>query len=117
MSDKNHLATTMDEETRTIICSLVDQIEQKRLYRGKGGEIMRAGVCHLIHAQATANIVFDSKSLQQMFTTLQENLRHPNMEIQEAAAKGFESYCNSYFNKTMPACADEEMFEWLKKEI
>lgn len=30
--------------------ALVGRIEAERLYRGKGGEIMRSGVCHLIHS-------------------------------------------------------------------
>ena len=30
--------------------TLVSEIEKQRLYRGKGGEIMRSGVCHLIHS-------------------------------------------------------------------
>lgn len=30
--------------------TLVTEIEAQKLYRGKGGEIMRSGVCHLIHS-------------------------------------------------------------------
>jgi len=47
-----------------IICTLVDQIEKKRLYRGKGGDIMRGGVCHLIHALGTARVAFKPEDLQ-----------------------------------------------------
>ena len=64
------------------IKSLVSEIEKQRLYRGKGGEIMRAGVCHLIHSLSQARLQFDQPAeLQQFFVTLKENLRHPNQGI------------------------------------
>lgn len=78
---------------------------------------MRAGVCHLIHAQATAGIKFEAKELQQMYRTLQENLMHPVAEIQEAATKALESFCRAYFSKNKPASADEDTFKWMVKEI
>ena len=78
---------------------------------------MRAGVCHLIHAQATANVKFTQDDLKQMFRTLQENLKHPNVEIQEAATKALESYCRSYFSKNAQSCTDSDTFKWLIKEI
>lgn len=58
--------------------TLVSEIEKQRLYRGKGGEIMREGVCHLIHSLSQARIVFDEAELKQFFATLKENMRHPN---------------------------------------
>lgn len=56
----------------------MSEIEKQGLYRGKGGEIMRAGVCHLIHSLSQARIQFDQVELKQFFTTLKENMRHPN---------------------------------------
>lgn len=42
-------------QIRGIIC----RVEKERLAKGKGGEIMRGGVCHLIHALATAKVKLD----------------------------------------------------------
>jgi hypothetical protein len=64
VSSKDHLADVLKAEDCKLICSLVEKIEEKKLYRGKGGEIMRAGVCHLIHALSTARMKLDNKTLQ-----------------------------------------------------
>jgi hypothetical protein len=38
------------------IRSIIEKFEKEKLYRGKGGEIMRAGVCNLIHSISIAKI-------------------------------------------------------------
>ena len=83
ISSKNTIAECMPEGTQILnsIKTLVSEIEKQRLYRGKGGEIMRAGVCHLIHSLSQAKLDFDKAELQQFFVTLKENLRHPNQTI------------------------------------
>ncbi|PRP85721.1 tubulin folding cofactor D [Planoprotostelium fungivorum] len=45
-----------NEQTRFSIIELVPSVEKDRLYRGKGGEITRHGICQLIEAIATAKI-------------------------------------------------------------
>lgn len=81
ISTKDQLKEALDSTQGDVITSLVDQIEKKRLYRGKGGEIMRAGVCHLIHAMSTAKVPFNAEQLKLMFKTLHENIRHTAVEI------------------------------------
>ena len=58
LSAKDHLRATLkdDSEEMGIIRGIIKRIEKERLYKGKGGEIMRQGVCHLIHAISTAKI-------------------------------------------------------------
>jgi len=80
--------------------NLVAEIEQQRLYRGKGGEIMRNGVCHLIHSLSQAKVEFNEAELRQFFATLKENLRHANQLIQEEATNAFKSYCLTYFSSS-----------------
>jgi hypothetical protein len=46
----------LSEETLSNIAGLVPIIEKKRLYRGKGGEQMRAAVCRLIECISIAEI-------------------------------------------------------------
>jgi len=38
------------------ILGIVDYIEKKRLFRGKGGELMRVGICRLIESIGICNI-------------------------------------------------------------
>lgn len=49
-----------------------------RLYRGKGGEIMRGGVSHLIYSMSLAKIQFSESERYYLFKTLLENFKHPN---------------------------------------
>lgn len=60
ISAKNYLAECMplDSEIFARVKSLVSEIEEQKLYKGKGGEIIRAGVCHLIHSLSQARIAF-----------------------------------------------------------
>ncbi len=52
ISHKNYLETCLPVGSEILdkVKTLVAKIEEQRLYKGKGGEIMRAGVCHLIHS-------------------------------------------------------------------
>ncbi len=43
---------------RISVRDIIPNVEKSKLYRGKGGEIMRNGVCHLIKAMAIAKVEF-----------------------------------------------------------
>lgn len=43
--------------------TIIQRVEKERLYKGKGGEIMRGGVCHLIFSMSKAKIKLDGKLL------------------------------------------------------
>jgi len=64
VSTKNCLDECMPagESVRNDIISIIGKIEKARLDKGKGGEIMRTGICHLIHALSIANIQIDDKT-------------------------------------------------------
>jgi hypothetical protein len=48
--------TLLRKATMDAIAELVPAIEKERLYRGKGGEIMRAAVCRLIECISITRI-------------------------------------------------------------
>lgn len=52
LSSKDYLPECMPVGSDILaqVRTLVSEIERQGLYRGKGGEIMRSGVCHLIHS-------------------------------------------------------------------
>ena len=83
ISCKNQLSESLPagSEIREKVVTLIAEIERQRLYRGKGGEIMRGGVCHLINSLSQAKLEFTDAQLDQFFETLKENLKHPNQEI------------------------------------
>ena len=61
ISGKNTLGESMPagSEIRNRVKSLLAEIENAKLLKGKGGEIMRQGVCHLIHSLSQAKIEFE----------------------------------------------------------
>lgn len=64
------------------MASIVPAIEKARLYRGKGGEIMRAAVSRFIECISSSHLPLLEKTKRALLDTLNENLRHPNSQIQ-----------------------------------
>jgi len=64
------------------LSGVVPAIEKARLYRGKGGEIMRAAVSRFIECISISKVVLSEKTKRSLLDTLNENLRHPNSQIQ-----------------------------------
>ena len=54
----------------SVLKQIIVKVEKLRLYRGKGGEIMRGGVCHLIYSLSMAKVEFSSAERLQYFKTL-----------------------------------------------
>lgn len=86
---------------------IIERIEKERLYKGKGGEIVRTALCHLIYAMAVAKLQFSQTGIDQLLHTMQENFKHPNQEIQDEAAKALHRLCATYFANSAEACALE----------
>lgn len=106
-SSQNYLNEVLPEgsEMLTNVITIIQRVEKERLYKGKGGEIMRGGVCHLIHALATSKLKLDDSVLHQLVKTLIENFKHPNPEIQDEATKAFKTFCFAYLNDGSPSLA------------
>lgn len=64
------------------LSSVVPAIEKARLYRGKGGEIMRAAVSRFIQCLSLSKVSLNDKTKRSFLDTLNENLKHPNAQIQ-----------------------------------
>ena len=63
LSTKNYLPGVMPEgsKVRAAVRDIIPNVEKSKLYRGKGGEIMRNGVCHLIKAMSIAHLDFKTE--------------------------------------------------------
>jgi len=69
-------------EIRQHVTEIIRNVDKARLYRGKGGEVMRGGVCHLIRAMAISHVQISKEGdLIYLFEQLLENFKHPNPEI------------------------------------
>ena len=103
-SSTNHLESVLPEGSETLnnVIEIIEKVEKERLYKGKGGEIMRGGVCHLIHAISISRLKLGDAVLHSLVKPLVENLKHPNPEIQDEAAKAFKTYCAAYLDHGSP---------------
>ncbi|XVF18437.1 hypothetical protein REPUB_Repub11eG0021500 [Reevesia pubescens] len=82
------------------VSGIVPAIEKARLYRGKGGEIMRAAVSRFIESISFSRLPLSEKLKRSLIDTLNENLRHPNSQIQTAAVKALKHFVQAYLVAT-----------------
>nr|XP_009782677.1 PREDICTED: tubulin-folding cofactor D isoform X2 [Nicotiana sylvestris] len=78
------------------VAGVVPGIEKARLYRGKGGEIMRSAVSRFIECISLALVQLTDKIKRSLLDTLHENLRHPNSQIQGAAVAALKRFFPAY---------------------
>ena len=91
------LESSVSEQTMTKTLDLVNQIEKRRLYRGRGGEIMRVAVCRLVQCISLSGIPLDVKTQVQMLDAVDASIPHPNEEIQQCACSALEQLLKVYF--------------------
>lgn len=85
---------TLDKQKA--IAGIVPAIEKARLYRGKGGEIMRSSVSRLIECTSISHIPLSPKTRKILLDTLNDNLRHPNAQIQVCAIESLKQFVRTY---------------------
>ncbi|CAM8901801.1 unnamed protein product [Rhodiola kirilowii] len=104
---------TLPAEMQKRVAGLVPAIEKARLYRGKGGEIMRAAVSRFIECTSLAAIHLPDKIKRSLLDTLSENLRHPNSQIQKAAVDALKHFVASYLVTTDAGSASDIVLKYL----
>ncbi|XP_074350535.1 tubulin-folding cofactor D isoform X2 [Apium graveolens] len=90
----------LNTDKQKSIAGMVPAIEKARLYRGKGGEIMRSAVSRFIECISLSNISLPEKIMHSLLETLNENMRHPNSQIQNVAVEAFKHFVQAYLGKT-----------------
>ncbi|XP_057533756.1 tubulin-folding cofactor D isoform X1 [Amaranthus tricolor] len=95
---KRNYSLSSDKQKQ--VAGLVPAIEKARLYRGKGGEIMRAAVSRFIECSSIAHISLPNKIRLSLLDTLDENLRHPNSQIQITAVDALKHFVPAYLQAT-----------------
>lgn len=87
---------TFPADKQKSLSGVVPAIEKARLYRGKGGEIMRSAVSRFIECLALSEISLSEKTRKCLLDTLNENLKHPNAQIQCAAVDALKHFARVY---------------------
>lgn len=76
---------SMEEQKR--VAETVPNVERNRLYRGKGGEMMRGACCRIIRRVAQARVEMPSEQTRRkLASTVEECLSHPTQTIRSEAA-------------------------------
>ncbi|CAN1308050.1 Tubulin-folding cofactor D [Linum perenne] len=88
------LVTSVEKQKQ--LAGVVPAIEKARLYRGKGGEIMRSAVSRFIECISFSGVAIPERIRRSLLDTITENLRHPNTQIQNAAVKALEHFVRAY---------------------
>ncbi|XP_072985032.1 tubulin-folding cofactor D isoform X1 [Typha latifolia] len=92
----HQLGFIFPSDKQKALSGIVPAIEKARLYRGKGGEIMRSSVCRFIECMSLSEISLTEKTKRSLLDTLNENLKHPNAQIQCAAVDALKHFIPTY---------------------
>uniref|UniRef100_A0A7S3QWP0 Tubulin-specific chaperone D n=1 Tax=Dunaliella tertiolecta TaxID=3047 RepID=A0A7S3QWP0_DUNTE len=87
---------TLPDDLQAKVADLIPAIDKARLYRGKGGEVMREAVCKLVCACARVQLPLTAAQHTKFMEAVDENLRHPNGNIQKLAVAAVGEYASAY---------------------
>ena len=97
LSECDQLIGFLSKESMAELIGLVPSIEKKRLYRGRGGEIMRSAVCRLIECTAISRVHLETRDQVRLLDTVDSCIPHPSEAIQRSACSALEKLMASYF--------------------
>lgn len=83
------------------IIEVIAKIDKARLFRGKGGEIMRIAVNRLIEAISICeNIELKESHIQKYIDALDESIKNPLDIIQNSGVEAFQAFSERYGGRT-----------------
>jgi len=74
----------------------VNDIEKKRLYRGKGGEHMRNAVCRFIETVSLSKLELSFAIHKRYMDTIDECIKNSLEHVQDSAKSCFDVFSNQY---------------------
>ncbi|KAK2968570.1 hypothetical protein RJ640_006761 [Escallonia rubra] len=106
---------TLSKDKQKNIAGIVPAIEKARLYRGKGGELMRSAVSRFIECISIARVSLPDKVKRSLLDALNENLRHPNCYIQSATVEALKHFAPAYLGKKDDKAVNDIMLKYLEQ--
>jgi hypothetical protein len=91
------LGRHLPDETVAEIVAVVPQIEKARLYRGRGGEIVRQAACRLIECIALAELPLPVKMQVRLLDSIDESIKHAMEPVQVQAVAALRAFARVYF--------------------
>mmetsp|Transcript_4041 Transcript_4041/g.3867 ORF Transcript_4041/g.3867 Transcript_4041/m.3867 type:complete len:1193 (-) Transcript_4041:55-3633(-) len=93
---------------------IVPTIEKKRLYRGKGGQIIRISVSRFCECLAKSSIVLSGNLIIKIQETLNESVMHNAPEVSDAAQAGLSEFSKAYHNSPGTQLVEITLKKYLK---
>eukprot|EP00981_Chlorochromonas_danica_P003319 scaffold644_cov168-Ochromonas_danica.AAC.11 len=87
----------LDLETITAIEVLLAGVDKLRLFRGKGGELVREAVCNVIESLSRSRMKISQKTQVALVEFLNEQLRQPHEQVQRAAQNALRLVLFNFF--------------------
>ncbi|KAL3660909.1 hypothetical protein V7S43_013926 [Phytophthora oleae] len=96
----------VDGELQKKVKMLPIEVEKRRLFRGRGGEMIRAAVCDVIQAIANARLSLGFAHVKKYLSILEECFVNPNETVRDCAIDAYGAftaqYCHKIFEKGSP---------------
>lgn len=93
----------LDGELQKELKMMPIEVDKKRLFRGRGGEMIRAAVCNIIEVISCAGLTLSFAHVKKYFAILEECFVHPVESVRVAAIDAFSvftaQYCSRIFEK------------------
>jgi hypothetical protein len=102
----------LPDDVQATVVAVVPAVEKARLYRGKGGEIMRAAVCRLVEAVAYVRLPLTTALKKALHASLDESLRHPTKDIVLAAAAALRPFAAAYMTSCTADALDRSVHKY-----
>eukprot|EP00958_Prasinococcus_capsulatus_P008944 scaffold879_cov410-Prasinococcus_capsulatus_cf.AAC.29 len=105
------LSATHDLGASTVqkLLELVPAFEKARLYRGKGGEMMRVAICSLIQSLVLCSFDLPVSLQGHLLESIDNSLKHPSKDVRGAAAEALKHFSRSCM--IYQEAADNNMLE------
>ncbi|KAI9905173.1 hypothetical protein PsorP6_013592 [Peronosclerospora sorghi] len=95
------LPVCIDGELQKKVKVLPIEIDRRRLFRGRGGEMIRTAVCHVIEVISSSRLSLGFAHVKRYLILLEECFVHPNESVQDAAIEAFGAFSAQYCSKVL----------------
>uniref|UniRef100_M4BSB0 Uncharacterized protein n=1 Tax=Hyaloperonospora arabidopsidis (strain Emoy2) TaxID=559515 RepID=M4BSB0_HYAAE len=89
----------IDGEVQKKVKMLPIEIDKRRLFRGRGGEMIRTAVCNVIEVISNSRLSLGFVYVKKYVSLLEECFVHPNDGVRDAAIDAFGAFTTQYCPK------------------
>ncbi|GLD96044.1 hypothetical protein PINS_up004722 [Pythium insidiosum] len=86
----------IDGDLQRDVKSLPIEMDKRRLFRGRGGEMIRCAVCRVVRVIALAEMALSVAAVKKLLAFLEECLVHAVPSVRDAAVDAFAGFASRY---------------------